>query len=45
MLTDDGGRDEAGMDEAEEARNAKRPYIAPELIRLGLLRKLTRYTF
>jgi len=24
---------------------AKRPYVTPELTRLGLLRELTRYTF
>jgi hypothetical protein len=32
---------EAGAGDAA----AKQPYVAPKLTRLGLLRKLTRYTF
>jgi hypothetical protein len=37
--------DSDGTDQTKEAGKARRPYVAPELIRLGLLRKLTRFTF
>jgi hypothetical protein len=38
-------KDPADADRAREGGKAKRRYVAPKLTRLGLLRKLTRYTF
>ena len=38
-------REQDDGNQAREGEKAKRPYVAPKLTRLGLLRKLTRYTF